>query len=210
MIWYKLCSISFLARVLETVLNYFILCHKHRSTSTAGAILRYVNVKVFNSTQFFGSSYSVLFPPPAPFPHDSSISNGSMLVQKIAHNIDWNRTGYGNASVPLEDAQRQLYLDTFSFHASEGSYSKGHIHVSLPDLAAGQGILLQGGALNCSRKTLAGSQWKFNVLRITLLFDHDSSPSAATGDVCMWHVPHDLFSTTIKFADKIFCPFSCS
>lgn len=200
----------FLATVLETVLNYFILRHKHRSTNTAGAILRCLNVKVFNATQFFGSSYSVLFPLPASFLLDSSISNGSVLVQRIAHSIDWNGTGYGNASVLLEDAQRQLHLGTFSFHASEGSYSKGHIHVSLPDPAAGQGILLQGGAVNCSRKTLAGSQWKFNVLRIMLLFYHDSSASAATGDVCMWHVPHDIFSTTIKFANEIFCPFSGS
>jgi len=29
-------------------------------------------------------------------------------------------------SVPLQDAQRQLDLDTFSFYAGEGSYSKNN------------------------------------------------------------------------------------
>lgn len=79
-----------------------------------------------------------------------------------------------------------------SFHASEGSYSKKQIHVSLPDRAAGQGILLQGGALNCLRKTLAGSQWKFHVSWIGLLFYHDSSASAQLM-MCICSMCHRMY-----------------
>lgn len=40
-------------------------------------------------------------------------------------------------------------------------FFKKQNHVSLPDLAAGQGILLQGGALNCSRKSWLAASGNF-------------------------------------------------